>query len=168
MVLFFVLLSTFTALSICVKPITDLKPILHRLDKKLATELSDPNMGKGSQVLEDLAEYNEGLEDALQLIDQSIIEVIVKSISLRKKGGPQILGVHIDKGLLRYSYSWGEEELGRLKQELKKCNETWHEIQDKLQEIDSRINKTSSASSSSWQFLEKTIHRHPTYLTKYT
>lgn len=159
MVLLFAFLSTLTAISMCVKPITDLKPILHRLDKKIANELSEPNMGKGSQVLEDLAEYNEGLYDALQLIDQNIIEVIVKSKSLREKGGPQILDTHIDRGLLRSCYSWGEEELDKLDKELKKSNATWHEIKDKLHEIECRRNKTLSESSSSWQFVEKSLHR---------
>lgn len=160
MILLFAFLSTFTVLSTCVKPITDLKPILYRLDKKIADELSDPNKGKGSQVLEDLAGYNEGLYDALQLIDQNIIEVIVKSKSLREKGGPQILKIHIDKGLLKYYYSWGEEELNKLTDDLKKCNETWHEVKDKLHEIESRRNKSLSPSeSSSWQFVEKSIHR---------
>lgn len=157
MVLLFVFLSTLTALSICVKPITDMKPILYRLDKKIANELSEPNKGKGNEVLEDLGEYKEGLYDALQLIDQNIVEVIVKGKSLRDKGGPQLLNIHIDNGLIRYCYSWGEKELNKLHEEVRKVNETWHEIQDKLHEIECKINKTSE--SSSWQFVGKSVHR---------
>lgn len=159
-VLIFALLSIFIALSICVKPITDFKPILYRLDKKIVNELSEPNVGQGSQVLQYIAEYNEGLSDALELIDQNIIEVIVKSKSLREKGGPRVLDIHIDEGLIRYCYSWGEDELNKLNKEIKKCNETWHEIKDKLCEVETRRNKTfSSSDSSSWQFVEKSLHR---------
>lgn len=160
MVLLFVFLSTLIALSICVKPITDFKPILYRLDEKIASELSKPNMGKGNQVLEDLGEYKEGLYDALQLIDQNILEVIVKSKSLSDKGGPKLLDIHIDNGLIRHCYSWGEKELNKLHEEVKKINETWLEIQDKLHQIECRFNKTSSLSeSSSWQFVGRSVHR---------
>lgn len=131
----------------------DKKSLLYELDTKIAKELSEPTQGSGSKVMQDIAEYNHRMFDALQLIDQGVMEIVAQGKKLAEMGGPQILDAHIDRGLLRYSYSWGEDELHDLSDELREANETWYEIKDKLREIEARGNSSSSPSFSSWEFV---------------
>lgn len=131
----------------------DQKSLLYDLDTKITNELTEPTEGRGSKVMKELEEYNHQMFNALQSIDQGVMEIVAKGKKLAEMGGPQILDALIDKGLLRHCYSWGEEELLDLKDELREANETWHEIKDKLQEVEARGNGSSSSMFSSWEFI---------------
>lgn len=145
--------STVLVFSVCTESEKDIKPILYDLDKKITNELSEPTQGKGSKVMQNIEEYNHRMFHALQLIDQGVPEMLAKGKKMMEMGGPQILDAHIDRGLLRYCYSWGENELHDLDDELREANETWYEIKDKIHEIEARGNISSSPSFSSWEFI---------------
>lgn len=145
--------STVLVFTACTNSKEEITPILYDLDTKIANELSKPTQGKGSKVMQDIGEYNHRMFNALQLIDQGVSEMVAKGKKMMEMGGPQILNTHIDRGLLRNRYSWGEDEIHDLDDELREANETWYEVKEKIHEIEARGNSSSSPSFSSWEFV---------------